>query len=60
MWYIIEDMTQQKMNSYSDKEAAKKDLVYFKAFASNNKKKNLHYSVKEDKEIAKQSIPERD
>lgn len=56
MFYIINDSTQEKINSYQKYEDAKKDLQYFIMFAKNKNNTSTHFSIKEDKEIAKKSV----
>ena len=56
MFYIVNDNTQEIINKYQTKEDAKKDLPYFIFFAKCKDNRLIHFSIKEDKEIAKKSI----
>lgn len=56
MFYIVNDNTQEIINKYQTKDDAKKDLPYFIFFAKCKDNKLIHFSIKEDKEIAKKSI----
>ena len=56
MFYIVNDNTQEIINTYQTKDDAKKDLPYFIIFAKSKDNGLIHFSIKEDKEIAKKSV----
>lgn len=56
MFYIVNDNTQEIINKYQTKDDAIKDLPYFIIFAKSKNNGLIHFSIKEDKEIAKKSI----
>ena len=56
MFYIVNDNTQEIINKYQTKDDAKKDLLYFIIFAKSKDNGLIHFSIKEDREIAKKSI----
>ena len=56
MFYIVNDNTQEIINKYQTKDDALKDLPYFIIFAKSKNNVLIHFSIKEDKEIAKKSV----
>lgn len=56
MFYIVNDNTNTVINDYQTEEEAKKDFPFFIIFANNKSSKKIHFSIKEDKDIEKESI----
>ena len=56
MFYIVNDNTQEIINKYQTKDDALKDLSYFIIFSKSKNNGLIHFSIKEDKEIAKKSV----